>query len=160
MVSKWGEIIMDDAQYGENIKAWGCAIIVNGTKEINLKWLANINRAFDLCRVSNFIKTDVCATLAQNYYCHWIYHPWPKRWQVPILIGVKFHRRQESQKLLSLLNSPASLCVEYEISLKLKHLLFFIQNYGLKDDRCKHWQVSRITENYCDQWIWHLQIVH
>ena len=42
--SKWGEIIMDDAQCGENIKAWGCAIIVNGTKETNLKWWATINR--------------------------------------------------------------------------------------------------------------------
>ena len=35
---------MDDAQCGENIKAWGCAIIVNGTKETNLKWWATINR--------------------------------------------------------------------------------------------------------------------
>ena len=75
MAAKWGEIIMDDAQFGENIKAWGCAIIVNGTKETNLKWWANINRAFDLCRVSNFIKTEVFATLAQNYCHHWIHHP-------------------------------------------------------------------------------------
>ena len=35
--SKWGKIIMDDAQCGENIKELGCAIIVNGTKETNLK---------------------------------------------------------------------------------------------------------------------------
>ena len=28
-----GEIIMDDAQCGENIKSWVCAVIVNGTKE-------------------------------------------------------------------------------------------------------------------------------
>ena len=40
-----------------NIKAWGCGIIVNGTKETNLKWWTNINRAFDLCRVSNFISS-------------------------------------------------------------------------------------------------------
>ena len=33
--AKWGEITMDDAQCGKNIK--GCAIIENGTKEINLK---------------------------------------------------------------------------------------------------------------------------
>ena len=35
--SKWGENIMDDVQCGENIKALGCAIIVNGTKKTNLK---------------------------------------------------------------------------------------------------------------------------
>lgn len=28
--SKWGEITMDDAQCGENTKAWGYAIIVKG----------------------------------------------------------------------------------------------------------------------------------
>ena len=33
---------MDDAQCGENIKAWGCSIIINGAKEANLKWWANI----------------------------------------------------------------------------------------------------------------------
>ena len=42
--SKCGEIILDDAQCGENIKEWGSAIVVNGTKETNLKWWANINR--------------------------------------------------------------------------------------------------------------------
>ena len=31
--SVWEEIIMDDAQCGENIKAWGYGIIVNGTKK-------------------------------------------------------------------------------------------------------------------------------
>ena len=61
---------------------------------------------------------------------------------------------------MSLLNSPPSICVEYEISSKSKHLSFFIQNNGLKDDRCQHWQVSRITDNYCHQWIQHFQIVH
>ena len=71
------------------------------------------------------------------------------------LKGVENHK-----KLLSPLNSPPSICAEYKISSKLKHLPFFIQNYGLKDDRCQHWQVSRITENYCHQWIQHLQIVH
>ena len=35
---------MDDAQCGEKIKAWGCVIIVNGTKETNLNWWANINK--------------------------------------------------------------------------------------------------------------------
>ena len=35
---------MHDTQCGENVKAWGCAIIVNGTTETNLKWWANINK--------------------------------------------------------------------------------------------------------------------
>ena len=66
-------------------------------------------------------------------------------WQVPNLTGIKNHK-----KLLSLLNSTSSICVEYEISSKLKHLPFFVQNYGLKDDRCQHWQVSilRGVKNY------------
>ena len=62
-------------------------------------------------------------------------------WQVPNLSGVENHK-----KLLSLLNSPPSLCAEYEISSKLKHLPFFIQNYGLTDDSCQHWQVLQITK--------------
>ena len=74
-------------------------------------------------------------------------------WQVSNLTGIENHK-----KFLSLLNS--SLSVEYEISSKLKHLPFFAQNYGMKDDRYQSWQVPRITENYCHQWIQHLQIVH
>ena len=31
--SKWGEITMDDAQCGENTKAWGYATIVKGSKK-------------------------------------------------------------------------------------------------------------------------------
>ena len=76
-------------------------------------------------------------------------------WEVSNFRGVENH-----EKLLSLLNSPPSHCVEFEISSKLKHLLFFVQNYGLKDNRYQYWQVSRITENYCHQWIKYLQIVH
>ena len=57
---------------------------------------------------------------------------------------------ENCKKLLSLLNSPPSLCVEFEISSKLKHLQFFVQNYGLKDERYQHWQVSVLTgiKNY------------
>ena len=111
-------------------------------------------RAFDLCRLQissklkllqPLLKTIVTIefTTLRNYglkddRCQY--------WQVSNLTGVENHK-----KLLSLLNSPPSLCVEYEISSKLKHLPFFVQNYGLKDDRCQHWQVSRITENYCHQ---------
>ena len=76
-------------------------------------------------------------------------------WQVSKLTGVKNYKN-----LLSPLNSPSSICAEYKISSKLKHYPFFVQIYGLKDDRCQHWQVSRITEDYCHQWIQHLQIVH
>ena len=61
-------------------------------------------------------------------------------WQVPNLTGLENYK-----KLLSLLNSPPSLCAEYEISSKLKHFPFFVQNYGLTDDKCQHWQVSTLT---------------
>ena len=103
-----------------------------------------------LCWVWDFIKTDTFAVL-----CLKLPKTWPNRWQVPTLTGVKSYK-----KLLSPLNSPPLICAEYKISSKLKHLLLFIQNYGLKDDTCQHWQVSRITKNYCHQWIQHLQIVH
>ena len=75
--------------------------------------------------------------------------------------GLSFWRASKiRKKILSLLISPLSICAEYEISSKLKHLLFFVQNRGLKDGRCQHWQVSRITKNFCHQWIQDLQIVH
>ena len=123
--------------------------------------------------------------ITKNYCHYWIHHPhfvlsmrfhqnwyichslsktskktWPNRWQVPnwqvsILTGVKNYK-----KLLSPLTSSPLICAEYKISSKLKHLLLFLQNYGLKDDTCQHWQVSRITKNYCHQLIQHLQIVH
>ena len=60
------------------------------------------------------------------------------------LTGIENHK-----KLLSLLNSPPSLCVEYKISSRLKRLPFFVQNfqnYGLTDDRCIYWQVSILTD--------------
>ena len=60
------------------------------------------------------------------------------------LTGIENHK-----KLLSLLNSPPSLCVEYKISSKLKHLPFFVQNfqnYGLTEDRCIYWHVSILTD--------------
>ena len=75
--------------------------------------------------------------------------------QVSILTGVKSYK-----KLLSPLNSPPSIYAKYKVSSKLKYLPFFVQNYGLKDGRCQHWQVPRITESYCHQWIQHLQIAH
>ena len=100
-----------------------------------------------LCRVRNFIRIEAFAAFRAKL--------WRKGWQVPTLTRVKNYK-----KLLPLLNSPPSICAEYEIASKLMHLPFFVQNYGLKDDRCQHWQVSIITENYCHQWIQHLQIVH
>ena len=108
-----------------------------------------------LCEVWNFIKTDTFTFLCPKIQKHGLTDDSCLHWQVSILTGVKNYK-----KLLSPLNSPPSICAEYKISSKLKHLLLFIQNYGLKDDTCQHWQVSRITKNYCLQWIQHLQIVH
>ena len=106
-------------------------------------------RASNLCRVSHFIKTEALATFVQNCglkdaRCQY--------WQVSNLTGV-----ENQKKLLPLLNPPPSLCVEYEIASKLKHLPF-VQNYGLTDgrcqiERCQYWQVSKITKNYCHHWI-------
>ena len=77
--------------------------------------------ALTLCWVRNFIKIEAFAVLRPKL--------WPDRWQVPTLTGVINYK-----KLLPPMNSPPSICEEYKISSKLKHLLFFVQNYGLKDD--------------------------
>ena len=63
-------------------------------------------------------------------------------WQVSNLTGVENYK-----KLLPLLNPPSSLCAAYKISSTLKHFPLFVQNfqnYGLTDDRCLHWQVSKL----------------
>ena len=109
--------------------------------------------AFTLCRVRDFIKIKAFVILRPELWRD--RYDRCQQWQVSILTSIKNYK-----KLLSRLNSPSSICAEYEISSKLKHLPFFVQNDGLKDDRYKPWQVSRITENYCDQWIQHLQIVY
>ena len=82
-------------------------------------------------RVSNFIKTEALATLAQNYG---LKDDWYQYWQVSNFTGVENHK-----KLLSLLNSPPWLCAEYEISSKLKHLPFFIQNWP------ERWQLPTLA---------------
>ena len=46
---------MDDAQCGEKIKAWGCVIIVNGTKETKLNWWANINKKKMAIKISEVL---------------------------------------------------------------------------------------------------------
>ena len=125
-----------------------CSTLTGPTRQQVLQLMMTIEFAtLTLCRVRNFIKIETFAVPRPKL--------WPNRWQVPKLTGIKNYK-----KLLSSLNSPPSICAENKTSLKLKHLPFFIQNYGLKDDRCQYWQVSRITENYCHQWIQHLQIVH
>ena len=63
---------------------------------------------------------------------------------------------QESQKVLSPLNSGPSICVDFQISSKLKPLQLLLKtvvtikfttlrNYGLIDDRCQYCQVSNLT---------------
>ena len=87
---------------------------------------------------------------------------------------------------MSPLNSPHSVCAKHKFhrnwniyrssstitknivrnvhSMKLHKnwsiCCFFIQNYGLKDDRYQLWEVSTITKNYRHQWIQYLQVVH
>ena len=77
-----------------------------------------------------FHQIEVLATLVQKYglkddRCQY--------WEVSNLTVVK-----NPKNLLSPLNSSPSICLEYKISSKLKHLPFFVQNYGLKDGRCQH----------------------
>ena len=80
-----------------------------------------------LRRVRSFIKIEAFVVLRAKL--------WPNRWQLPTLTGVNIDRHQKLQKLLSPLNSPPSICSEYVTSSKLKHLPFFVQNFGLEDDR-------------------------
>ena len=83
---------------------------------------------------------------------------------MPILTGLNIDRRQESQIILSPMNSGPWICVEFQISSKLKllQLLFktivtieftTLRNYGLKDDRCQYRQESNLTgvENHKKQ---------
>ena len=77
--------------------------------------------------VRSFIKIEAFVVLRAKL--------WPNRWQLPTLTGVNIDRHQKLQKLLSPLNSPPSICSEYVTSSKLKHLPFFVQNFGLEDDR-------------------------
>ena len=112
------------------------------------------------------IPTSITLGLMYHFKCSSLFHHCIFRDYYPGFIGAhEIHIKdltgiKNYKKLMSPLNSPLSICSEYVNSSKLKYLPFFVQNYGLKDDRCQHWQVSRITENYCHQWIQHLQIVH
>ena len=65
------------------------------------------------------------------------------------MTGANIDRHQESQKNLSSLISGLSICVEFQISSKLKLLQLLLKtivtieftnlpNYGLKDDRCQY----------------------
>ena len=120
-----------------------------------------------LRKVQNLIKIERFAVFGPKL--------WPKRWQVPISTGVNIDRRQESQKVLSPLNSRFSICVEFQISSKLKLLQLLLKtivsieftticNYGLRDDRCQCCQVSKNegVENhktYCRDWIYYPHFV-
>ena len=101
-----------------------------------------------LCKVQNLIKIGRFAIFR------------PKLWQirslVPISTDLNIDRHQESQKNWSLLISGLSICVEFQISSKLKILQLLLKiivtieftnlrNYGLKDDsanidKCQIWQ--------------------
>ena len=57
------------------------------------------------------------------------------------LTVVKNHK-----KLLSPLNSSPSVCLEYKVSSKLKHLPSMVHNFGLKTDRYQYWLATKITK--------------
>ena len=108
--------------------------------------------AFDLCSTQSFITIEAFAVLRPKL--------WPKRWQVPTLTGVNIDRRQKLQKTIATIEFIALDLCRVRNFIKIEAFVVFRQNYGLKDDRCQHGQVSRITENYCHQWIPHFQIAH
>ena len=75
---------------------------------------------------------------------------------MPISTGININRCRESQNILSRLNSGTSICVEFQISSKLKLLQLLLKtivtfefttlrNYGLKYDTWQYWQVSNLT---------------
>ena len=61
---------MNDAQCGKKIKAWGCDIIVNGTKETNLNRWTNINKKKWLLR---FQKCFTCFFVKEVRSSRWQY---------------------------------------------------------------------------------------
>ena len=56
-------------------------------------------------------------------------------------------RHQKLQKMIITIEFTALDLCTVQNFIKTEAFAFFIQSYGLKVDRCKHWQVSRITEN-------------
>ena len=116
--------------------------------------------------------------ITKNYCQHWIHQPrfvqnfikigrfaifgpklWPKRWQVPLSTGVNNDRRHKLIRTVVTIEFTAfDLCRVRNI--KIEAFTVLRLNYGLQDDRCQYWQLSRITESYCHQWIQHLQVVH
>ena len=85
-----------------------------------------------LCRVQNFIKIKAFTILRPKL--------WPNRWQVPTLTGVNIDRHQKLQKTIVNIEFTALDLCRVQNFIKIEHLPFFVQNYGLKDDRCQHWQ--------------------
>ena len=66
--------------------------------------------ALDLWRVQNFIKIEAFLVLRPKL--------WREKWQVPILAGIKNHR-----KLLSSMNSAPSNCLVCKVSWKIVNLI-------------------------------------
>ena len=66
--------------------------------------------ALDLWRVQNFIKIEAFVVLRPKL--------WREKWQVPILAGIKNHR-----KLLSSMNSAPSNCLVCKVSWKIVNLI-------------------------------------
>ena len=117
-------------------------IIIDRRQKLQKSFITIEFSAFDLCRVSNFIKTEALVTFAQNY-------------------GLKDDRYQYWQKTIVTIEfTTLDLCrvrnfIKIEVFAVLRPKLW-LKSWQV----CQHWQVPRITENSCHQWIQHLQIVH
>ena len=111
-----------------------------GRRQESQKTIATIEfTALGLCKVQNFITIGRFAAFGPKL--------WPKRWEVSISTGVDIDRRQESLKILLPLNSGPLICVEFQISSKLKLLQLLFKTMA------RYWQVSNLTgvENHKKQ---------
>ena len=103
-----------------------------------------------LCWVQNFIKIEAFAVL----------HPklpklWPNRWQVHTLTDVKNYKKT----IVTIEFAALDLC-RVRNFFKINAFATLRPKLWPQRWQCEHWQVSRITKNYCHWWIQHLQIVH
>ena len=76
-------------------------------------------------------------------------------WQVSILTHVKNYKKT----IVTIEFTNLNLCKERNF-FKIDAFATLRPKLWPQRWQCQHWQVSRITSNYCHQWIQHLQIVY
>ena len=69
----------------------------------------------------------------------------PKRWQVPILTGVNFEKRRESQKAIVTIEFTTLILYIVLNFIKIEAFAVLCPKPWPTDDRCQHWQASIVT---------------